>query len=150
MRPILGMALYLLVLSAPSPANAQKLTVKAVAHSVNERDYDITTPETTNTNCTVYSNSANCTSTTSGGGTQKKAVYRFVEIVTSEEGGKVTQYTLARTARWVWSAMDWLTDGDYYPAEIKGKHMTITGRRGGNQGKDIKIEYDIMDIRPAP
>ena len=45
--------------------------------------------------------------------------------------------------------MDYLTDGDSYAAEIKGKHMFVTGRRGGNQGKQEKIKYDILDIRPA-
>jgi hypothetical protein len=134
----------------PSLAHAQKLTVQAVSHSRSERDYTITTPETTNTNCNVNDNSANCTSTTYGGGTQNKAVYRFVQVVTSNQGGTVTQYTLSRTARWVWSSMDWLTDGDSFEAEIKGKHMFINCRRGGNQGKKEKIKYDILDIRPAP
>jgi hypothetical protein len=137
------------VLSAPL-ANAQKLTVLAVSHSRSENDYTVATPQTTNTNCNLYPNSANCTSTTYGGGTQHKAVYRFIEIVTSSEGGNVTQYTLSRTVRWVWNSMDWLSDGDSFPAEIKGKHMFITSRRGGNQGKEEKLKYDILDIRPAP
>jgi hypothetical protein len=141
--------LFLAVFAAPL-ANGQKLTVLAVSHSRNENDYTVTTPQTTNTNCNVYSNSASCSSTTYGGGTQNKEVYRFVEVVTSDEGGKVTQYTLARMVRWVWNSMDWLTDGDSFPAEIKGKHMFITFRRGGNQGKEEKLKYDILDIRPAP
>jgi hypothetical protein len=134
----------------PSFTQAQKITVKAVSHSRSERDYTITTPETTNTNCNVNENSANCNSTTYGGGTQNKAVYRFVQVVTSKQGEVVTQYTLSRTARWVWSSMDWLTDGDSFEAEIKGKHMFITYRRGGNQGKKETVKYDILDIRPAP
>src|ERR1700676_2935925 len=87
-----------LTLLAPVWASAQKLTVRAVSHSINERGYTITSPQTTNTNCNLYPNSADCTSTTYGGGTQNKAVYRFTEIVTVDEGGKVTQYTLSRTA----------------------------------------------------
>jgi hypothetical protein len=134
----------------PSLAHAQKLTVQAVSHSRSERDYTITTPETTNTNCNVNDTSANCTSTTYGGGTQNKAVYRFTQVVISNQAGTVTQYTLSRTARWVWSSMDYLTDGDFFEAEIKGKHMLITSRRGGNQGKKETIKYDILDIRPAP
>jgi len=131
-------------------AGAQKLTVVTVSHSRNERGYTITTPQTTNTNCDLYPNSVNCTSTTYGGGTQNKAVYRFFEIVTSNDGGRVTQYTLSRTVRWVWNSMDWLNDGESFPAEIKGKHMFITCRRGGNQGKKETLKYDILDIRPAP
>lgn len=142
--------LLALALSVPLVTSGQKLTVTAVSHSVSERDYTITTPETTNTNCNTYPNSVNCQSTTYGGNTQNKAVYRFTQVVTTNDGGKLVQYTLSRTARWVWSQMDYLSDGDSYPAEIKGKHMVITGRKGGNQGKPEKIKYDILDIRPAP
>jgi hypothetical protein len=143
-------ALILVVLLVPALANAQKLTVVTVSHSRDERGYTITTPQTTNTNCDLYPNSVNCTSTTYGGGTQNKAVYRFLEVVTSSDGERVTQYTLSRTARWVWNSMDWLNDGESFPAEIKGKHMFITYRRGGNQGKKETLKYDILDIRSAP
>ena len=144
------MTLALFVLLTPVLVNAQKLTVLAVSHSRSENDYTVTTPQTTNTNCSLYPNSVNCNSTTSGGQTQNKAVYRFVEVVTSSENGKVIQYTLSRTVRWVWNSMDWLNDGDSFPAEIKGKHMFITYCRGGNQGKKEKLKFDIMDIRPGP
>jgi hypothetical protein len=149
MRAKQGMTLALFVLVTPVLLNAQKLTVLTVSHSRSENDYTITTPQTTNTNCNLYPNSVNCNSTTSGGQTQNKAVYRFVEVVTSTENGKVIQYTLSRTVRWVWNSMDWLNDGDSFPAEIKGKHMFITCRRGGNQGKKEKLKFDILDIRPA-
>jgi hypothetical protein len=145
-----ALASIILVLLVAPLASAQKLTVVAVSHSVNERGYTITTPQTTNTNCDLYPNSVNCSSTTYGGETQNKAVYHFIEIVTSGDGGRVTQYTLSRTARWVWNSMDWLNDGESFPAEIKGKHMFITCRRGGNQGKKETLKYDILDIRPAP
>jgi len=138
------------VFLAPTLANAQKLTVRAVSHSTSEYGYTVTTPQTTSTNCNLYPNSANCTSTTDGGEPENKAVYRFFEVVTSNEDGKVTQYKLSRTARWIWDSMDWLNDGEYFQAEIKGKHMFITCRRGGNQGKKERIKYDILDIRPAP
>jgi hypothetical protein len=149
MRAKQGMTLALFVLVTPVLLNAQKLTVLTVSHSRSENDYTVTTPQTTNTNCNLYPNSVNCNSTTSGGQTQNKAVYRFVEVVTSTENGKVIQYTLSRTVRWVWNSMDWLNDGDSFPAEIKGKHMFITCRRGGNQGKKEKLKFDILDIRPA-
>lgn len=137
-------------LLTPAFATAQQLTVLAVSHSTSESDYTVTTPQTTNTNCNLYPNSVNCNSTRYGGGSQNKVVYRFIEIVTSSEGGKATQYKLSRTARWVWNSTDWLTDGETFQAEIKGKHMFITCRRGGNQGKKEKLKYDILDIRPAP
>jgi len=139
----------LLVSVAATLGNAQKLTVLTVSHSITEYSYTVSTPQTTNTNCSLYPNSVNCRSTTYGGGSENKAVYRFDEVVTSNRGGKVTQYTLSRTARWVWSPMDWLKDGEFFFAEIKGKHMFITCRRGGNQGKKVTLKYDILDIRPV-
>jgi len=150
MKTVAATALMVIVLIGPTLASAQKLIVLAVSHSRDERAYTITTPQTTNTNCNLYPDSANCTSTTYGGGSQNKAVYRFVEVVTSNDGGKVTQYTLSRTVRWIWNSMDWLNDRESFPAEIKGKHMFITCRRGGNQGKKETLKYDILDIRPAP
>lgn len=144
------LASMLLILLAAPLASAQKLTVFTVSHSRNERDYTVTTPQTTNTNCNLYPDSANCTSTTYGGGTQNNAVYHFFEVATSRDGGTVTRYILSRTARWAWNSTDWLNDGEYFNAEIKGKHMFITYRRGGNQGKRETLKYDILDIRPAP
>ena len=134
----------------PTAGKARKLTVLAVSHSTSERNFTVTTPRTTNTNCDLYPNSVNCRSTSYGGGTEKKAVYRFVEVVAANEGGKVIQYTLSRTARWIWNSLDWLNDGESFAAEIKGKQMFITSRRGGNQGKKEILKYDIVDIRPVP
>jgi hypothetical protein len=147
MRIAKNNTLMFLLLFISTLGDAQELTVLTVSHSREERGYTITTPQTTNTDCSLYPNSVNCTSTTYGGGSQNKAVYHCIEVVTSHDGGKVTRYTLARTVRWVWGSMDWLTDGETFPAEIKGKHMFITYRRGGNQGKQGKLKYDIMDIR---
>lgn len=134
----------------PTAGKPRRLTVLAVSHSRSERDFTITTPRTTNTNCDLYPNSVNCRSTSYGGGSQNRAVYFFLEVVTANEGGTVTQYTLSRTARWVWSSMGRLKEGDSFPAEIRGKHMSITTRRGGNQGKKEILKYDIVDIRPIP
>jgi hypothetical protein len=136
--------------NVPTAGKARKLTVLAVSHSMSERDFTVTTPQTTNTNCDLYPDSVTCRSTSYGGGSQRKAVYRFVEVVTANEGGTVTQYSLSRIARWIWSSLDWLHDGESFAAEIKGKQMFITSRRGGNQGKKEILKYDIVDIRPVP
>jgi len=147
MRAAQRAVLVVLGLLAPTLANAQKLTVRAVSHSMSENDFTITAPQSTNTDCNLYPNSVYCSSTTHGGESLDRAVYRFIEVVVASDG---TQYTLSRTSRWVWNSMDHLVDGQYYRAEIKGKHMFFTGRRGGNQGKKEKLKYDILDIRPAP
>jgi hypothetical protein len=139
----------LLILGAPARVHAQKLTVVAMSHKTDEFDYTTTTPQTSNTNCNVYGTSVNCNTRRYGGGSRTNAVYRLNQVVTSDEGGKVIKYTLTRTARWRWSSTDWLAEGDTFPAEIKGKHMYITSRKGGNQGKEETLKYDILDIRPV-
>ena len=136
--------------SPDSWARNQKLTVIAVSHSVDESDYTTKVPETSNTNCNIYTSTVNCNTTQYGGGTRTNAVYRFKEIVTHDDGGQIIQYTLARTARWRWSTMDHLEPGSAFEAEIKDKHMYVTAHRGGNQGKKETMKYDILDIRPVP
>jgi hypothetical protein len=145
MHRIFRIGAMLSILALPLSANAQKLAVTAVSHNTQEFDYNITTPQNSNTNCNATDTTVNCNTTTYGGQTQRKAVYRLTEIVTSNG----VQYTLVRTARWAWSSLDWLTDGETFPAEIKGKHMYVTCHRGGNQGKKVTIKYDILDIRPV-
>ena len=46
-----------------------------------------------------------------------------------------------------------LKDGDRFEAEIKDTTMWVYARKGGNQGKPVKIKYKILDIRqqaPSP
>jgi hypothetical protein len=139
----------LLCLGYGTAMYGQSLIVTAVSHSTREHDYTTDTPQQSNTNCTTSDTSVNCNTTTYGGTSQQHAVYRFTQVVTANHNGQVIQYTLYRTARWVWNSMDWLTDGDSFPAEIKGKRMFITSRKGGNQGKKETLKYDILDIRPV-
>jgi hypothetical protein len=145
MRRLLRIGTMLSILSLPVGANAQKLTVVAVSHHTQESDYTTTTPAHSNTNCAANDSYINCNTTSYGGGTQTNAVYRLSEVVTANG----MRYVLTRTARWRWSSLDWLNDGESFPAEIKGKHMYITCRKGGNQGKKETIKYDILDIRPV-
>jgi hypothetical protein len=142
---MLRVAAAMAVLGASVCANAQKLTVVAVSHNTKEFDYQTTTPQNSQTNCTVNDPSVNCNTTTYGGQTHTNAVYRLDQEVTANG----LRYKLTRTARWRWSSLDWLTDGESFPAEIKGRHMYITCRRGGNQGKKETIKYEVLDIRPV-
>jgi hypothetical protein len=147
MNRFIRTAAMLLVLGIPSVAHAQELTVVAASHHTQEYDYNVNSAATSNTNCNVYSSSVNCNTTSYGGGTETRAVYTLTEVVRSSDG---IQYTLSRTARWRWSSTDWLNDGESFDAEIKGKHMYIKCRKGGNQGKRETLKYDILDIRPVP
>jgi hypothetical protein len=36
--------------------------------------------------------------------------------------------------------------GMFFPAEIDGHTMWISARRGGNQGKAIRVKYKILNI----
>jgi hypothetical protein len=145
MNRLLSIGAALSIFAVPVCTHAQKLTVTAVAHNTRESDYTYTTPRNSNTNCTDSGTSVNCNTTSYGGQTQTNAVYTLNQIVIANG----IQYKLTRTARWRWSSTDWLTDGDSFPAEIKGKHMYITARKGGNQGKQETLKYDILDIRPV-
>jgi hypothetical protein len=140
------LALVLVVaLASTAYAEEMELRVRTVSHQIDRFGYTISTPETSNANCNVYGNNVNCHSTTYGGGTQQKAVYRMTEVVI----GNNMRYTLQRTARWAWQNTDFLNDGETFDAKIKGKSMFITCRRGGNQGKQESIKYEVLDIRPV-
>ena len=149
MNRVLGNTTILFILGFSAPIYAQQLTVVAVSHQTNEYDYTTTSPRNSNTNCNVNDSSVNCNTVSYGGGTQTNAVYRLYQVVTSNETGQLIQYKLTRTARWRWTSTDFLTEGESFSAEIKGKHMYITCRRGGNQGKKETLKYDILDIRPV-
>jgi hypothetical protein len=127
------------VISDDTNTASRVLTVVAVSHSAQESDYII--PGQTNTNCATYGSSVNCNTTEMP--SRNGAVYRFTQVVTANG----LTYTLSRTARWRWNSLDWLEDGEAFPAEINGKKMTIAARKGGNQGKKETLKYDILDIR---
>lgn len=120
------MKLAILLLFFAAPVFAQDVTVVTVAHSRREVP--------TGTSCSVSTYNVDCRDT---------AVYHFTEVV--RYNGQ--NYTISRRAAWRWSAMDELADGYEYKAKIDGKHMTIYTQRGGNQGKEIKMTFDILDIR---
>jgi hypothetical protein len=144
---VLGLMVFLLLL--PRAAHGQKLVVIAGAHDTQESDFTTTTPAESNTNCAANDTSVNCRTTTYGGTTQQHAIYRLTQWVTADQNGQTIRYKLERTARWRWSSTDWLTEGESFPAEIKGKHMEIECRKGGNQGKKETLKYDILDIRQS-
>jgi hypothetical protein len=59
-------------------------------------------------------------------------------------------YTITCTAHWIGSKCSWLIPGDRFQAEVNGRTMWITGRKGGNMGKELRAKYKILDIRPKP
>lgn len=59
------------------------------------------------------------------------------------------RYVIVCRASWSGSSCGPLNDGDRFPAEIEGTTMWIEARKGGNQGKKMRIKYKILDIRPV-
>jgi hypothetical protein len=136
----------------------QALTVRAVSHAsqVSERTSSYTTPGTSNTNCSgaattignTTNGTANCQTTSTPAQTQQ-ITRRVLDVVNVVEAGGM-KYTITCRGSWVGTHCGPMIDGDTFPAEISGTTMWISARRGGNQGKLIRIKYKILDIRPMP
>jgi len=90
----------------------------------------------------------NCTTTTTPSQTYPITISKMFVHNQVESEGMI--YTVGCTANWVGSHCSWLNPGDYFDAAIDGKNMLIEAARGGNQGKQIKIKYTILDIRARP
>jgi hypothetical protein len=72
---------------------------------------------------------------------------RSIEVYNALESNG-TVYTVTCTAHWVGSKCAWLIPGDTFEAEVNGTTMWITGRKGGNMGKEMRTKFKILDIRP--
>lgn len=134
------------------------VSVRAITHSsqVNERTSTYTTPGTSNTNCsgigTTLGNTttatANC-QTYSTPAQSHQITSRSVDVINIVELDGM-KYTISCRANWVGSNCAPMIDGDVFPAEIDGNTMWIIGHKGGNQGKEVRAKYKILDIRPLP
>jgi hypothetical protein len=116
-------------------SDQQSITVKAISHELKFTDSNGRQITCVGSNCSTY-----------GG-------FQWVEITQVVES-QGTRYTLSCSGVPFKSAVyrycEWLHfDGDQFAAEIKGKDMTVHARSGGNQGKEIKLKFKIVDIRGA-
>jgi len=59
------------------------------------------------------------------------------------------RYLITCRASWVGSNCAPMIDGDTFQAEIDGTTMWVKARKGGNQGKEVRVKYKILDIRPV-
>ena len=162
----------LLTFSIPTFAAKKILTVKAVTHQAEVREYKTSytlpgSPGYSNTNCmgnatgnaTDFGNTTsihmngnvNChTTTTAPTPPETKDIRISRGFVTNIVEGEGFRYTIECTANWVGSNCAPLIDGEFFPAEIDDDTMWLRARRGGNQGKSVRIKYRIVDIRQAP
>ena len=60
------------------------------------------------------------------------------------------RYSIVCRASWNGSNCVPLTEGDLFQAESDDKTMWLVARKGGNQGKEVRMRNKILDIRPAP
>ncbi|HKW74541.1 MAG TPA: hypothetical protein VJN64_03380 [Terriglobales bacterium] len=119
-------------------APEESLTVKAVSH-------DVLLSASNGRHTTCYSGGPVVNCSTVGG-------FDWIDITEVVEA-QGNRYTITcsgvpfRSA--VYRYCEWLHfDGDEFPATIKKNQMTIRARKGGNQGKEIKLKFTIVDIRP--
>jgi len=151
-KTIVAATLLLCGLSA-AEKKERSLEVRAISHSVSQQTYQVTSPGHANTHCSggtvttgsTTSGTANCQTTSTPSTTSERAVVYVRQIVEADG----MRYTITCTARWIWSGCTTLDDGDRFPAKIKGYSMSVTGHKGGNMGKEVRIKYRIVDMRPA-
>jgi hypothetical protein len=147
------------VLSCLAKDSSKKsLTVRAVTSTnrTNERTSAYTTPGRASTNCagtgtTVGSTTtatANCQTISTPAQTHQVTSITIDVTNTVEADG--IRYTIACKASWSGSNCAPLTEGDFFQAEIDDKTMWLLVRKGGNQGKEVRMKNSILDIRPAP
>jgi hypothetical protein len=150
-----------LILLFSSTANGQKTTiwVTAVTHNSNLVTATSTyqTPGQSQENCngtaTTIGNTTNGTANCNGTYTapqQHNITVSRLDVVDRVRTQNGQIYTIVCSAHWVGSNCSPLIDGDTFPAEIDGSTMWIGARKGGNQGKEVKVKYKILDIRQLP
>jgi hypothetical protein len=150
--PVLLFALTLTCLAKDKTT----LMVQAVSHDSQtyQRTSTYTTPGTSNTNCSGSATTiGNTTSGTAGCQTQSTPAQTHQITANIWEVTNVVQadgmrYIITCRGSWRGSNCGPMTDGDVFPAELEGTTMWIEARRGGNQGKKIRIKYRVLDIRP--
>jgi len=60
------------------------------------------------------------------------------------------RYKIVCRASWIGSNCAPLIEGDLFQAEIDNKTMWLAARKGGNQGKEVRMKNRVLDVRPAP
>ena len=141
-----------------SAADARKVILTATGYRVipHETTTSYVTPGYSNTNCwgsgTYWGSSAaanvNC-STVTMPPQQRSNTIRQIEVFNQLVADGMI-YTLRCTANWVGSNCSWLLPEEKFEAELKDTTVWITARQGGNMGKQVRIKFQLLDLRPAP
>jgi hypothetical protein len=132
------------------------LSVRAVSNQSQtyQRTSTYTTPGTSDTNCSgsattvgnTTTGTANCqTQSTPAQTHQITATIWEVTNIVEADG---MRYVITCRGNWRGSNCAPMNDGEVFSAELEGTTMWVEARRGGNQGKKIRIKYKVLDIRP--
>src|SRR5262249_48285356 len=121
---------------------------------VNQHTSTVTTPGKSETSCSgsaatigIFTDERmNCQTTSTPAETRQVTTTDSIDVRNIVEGNGM-RYTIRCTANWAGSNCSPLIEGDQFAAEIEGKTMWIVARKGGNQGKAVRIKYEILDIR---
>jgi hypothetical protein len=132
----------------PSKPEKQILWVTAVTHDSNLVTNTSTyqTPGRATTTCLDTYNTLNC-NTIYTAPQQNDITISRLDVVDKVKADNGLIYTITCSANWVGSNCGPLIDGDRFSAEVEKTTMWISARRGGNQGKNVRIKYNILDIR---
>lgn len=160
MRNVARFVLFFAVVlsSYAKDGNKKSLTVRAVGFKSRTNEYTstYTTPGTSNTSCsgtgTTIGNTTDATAncqTTSTPAQTNQITTRSIDVMNVVEADGM-RYTIVCRASWVGSNCSPLIEGDMFHAEIENNTMWLTARKGGNQGKEVRMKNKILDIRPAP
>jgi hypothetical protein len=142
--------LVLIAMAASLSAEVRTLQVRAVksAAALNERTSSYVTPGKSSTTCSNGGLTTDCETTSIPAQTHTMTT-RSVDVVNVVEADDL-RYTIVCRASWEGSNCMQLKEGNLFDAKIDKKTMWIVAHKGGNQGKEIKIKFTILDIRPAP
>ena len=154
--PSYALISLLVVVSTCAAKDRVKTTVRAISHESQtyQRTMTYTTPGTATTNCAGTASSAGNTTTgiancqTTSMPAQNHLVTTNVSYVTNVVESNGLRYVITCRAGWVGSNCRPMHDGDLFPAEIQGTTIWIEARKGGNQGKKVRVKYKVLDIRP--
>ena len=148
LKPVsVGLCLFALNLTS-NGADKASFVVRAVSTTTETRTSTTSTPGSAHTTCSPTGDNVNCSTTYDPPTTRENVTAR---IATSVVEGNGQIYTL-RCMQWAFGGWNCgpLKEGEEFQADTDGKTMWIQASRNGNQGKRIRVKFQILDVRYSP
>jgi hypothetical protein len=131
------------------PITSAGLLILSLAFTGTAKDKIYVTIRATSHTDEVRSTSGTTNCRTTSTPPRVRQVTRSIRDVSNIVEADNQRYLITCRASWADSNCTSMTHGDIFQAEIDGTTMWVHGRNGGNQGKEIRVKYEILDIRPA-